>query len=111
MASLKSVINSTITLSSSVETNFTAAILSPNVYVLVVDLFPMLSVDTIILNIYTTTKPSGTEHLSFTKTFVGVQSPPIQYSVPVPVDTEIRCTITASVNGQHSYDWNILSVQ
>lgn len=80
------------------------------VYVLVVDLNAMANGDITILRIKTKDKSGGDSRLAFMSTYANVQTEAHVYSPPIPVDTEIICTLEQTDGTGRSYDWNLLKV-
>jgi len=78
------------------------------VYVLVVDMGNLASGDIVILRIKTKYASGGTSRLAYICEFAGVQTEPLKYSVPVPVDTEIICTLEQTDGTGRNFPWNIL---
>jgi len=66
---------------------------SAGVYVLVADLSAMEAPDIVVLRIKTKAVHDGSSHLAYMAVFAHAQSEPHKYSVPVPIDTEIICTL------------------
>ena len=81
---------------------------TPGVYVLVVDMNEMVNGDVTIVRIYTKDKTSGTSRIAYTATYAHIQAEPHKYSVPVPVDTEIKVTLEQTDGTARDYDWNLL---
>ena len=79
------------------------------VYILVVDTKNMVANDILELRINTKVAAGGTSGLAYMATFAHVQAEPLKYSIPVPVDTEIVCTLkqTAGAGGR-DFPWNLL---
>jgi hypothetical protein len=63
------------------------------VYVLVVDTSNMVDGDIVTFRIKTKYATGGTSRLAFLATYAHAQGKPNKYSVPIPVDTEIICTL------------------
>ena len=80
------------------------------VYVLVVDLNEMVDGDITVLRIKTKDKSGGDSRLAFMGIYANVQSCPHVYSPPIPVDTEILCTLEQTDGTVRDYDWNLLKV-
>ena len=78
------------------------------VYVLVVDTVNMVNGDVLELRIKTKYASGGTSRLAYSQTYAHVQSDPIKYSVPVPVDTEIICTLKQTAGTARDFPWNLL---
>lgn len=80
------------------------------VYVLVVDTVNMLNGDVTVLSIFTKCIHDGSSRLAFEATYAHVQSEPIKYSPPIPVDIEIICTLMQTDGTARHYDWSLLKV-
>jgi hypothetical protein len=80
------------------------------VYILVADLSNLVAGDTVFLRLYTKDKSGGASRLAFEAVYSGVQNVPHVYSPPVPVDTEIICTLTQSEGTSRDFDWNLLKL-
>lgn len=80
------------------------------VYVLVVDTNAMALGDITILRIKTKDKSGGDSRLAFSAVYANVQAEPHKYSPPIPVDTEIICTLEQTDGTGRSYDWNLLRI-
>lgn len=79
------------------------------IYVLVADTSAMESDDTVELRIKTKCRTEDQQQEAYISTFSGVQEAPNKYSVPVPVDVEIACTLTqtAGTTGK-TFPWKLL---
>ena len=80
------------------------------VYVLVIDTSNMAAGDITILRIKTKDKSGGTSRLAYSATYANIQGEPHKYSVPVPIDTEIVCTLEQTDGTGRNYDWNLLKL-
>jgi hypothetical protein len=80
------------------------------VYVLVVDCNAMANGDELELRIKTKDKAGGASRLAYIATYAHVQAEPHKYSVPVPIDTEIVCTLKQIAGTGRTFDWNLLSL-
>lgn len=80
------------------------------VYVLCVDLNAMASGDALTVRIKTKDKSAGTSRLAYIAHYFHAQTLLHVYSVPVPIDTEIVCTIEQTDGTNRTYDWNLLIV-
>jgi len=78
------------------------------IYVLVVDTSAMLSGDALQLRIKTKYGTGGTSRVAYLMEYSDVQIDPNKYSVPVPIDTEIICTLTQTAGTGRSFPWNLL---
>lgn len=79
-------------------------------YVLAVDLGAMLSGDITVLRIKTKVLSGGTLRLAYSATYAHVQAEPIVYSVPVPANIEIECSLEQTDGTGRSYPWSLLSL-
>jgi hypothetical protein len=88
-----------------------ASTTTAGVYVFVVDLASMASADVVVLRVKTKCISGGTSRVAYIATYAYTQGDPIKYSIPVPVDTEIVCTLeqTAGV-ARAGYPWNLLKM-
>jgi len=82
----------------------------PGVYVLVVDTNAMTNGDIVTLRIKTKDKSGGTSRLAYQATYAHVQTELHKYSIPIPVDTEIVCTLEQTDGTNRDYDWNLLKM-
>jgi hypothetical protein len=80
------------------------------VYVLVVDMVNMVVGDITILRIKTKYTAGGTSRLAYIATFAGVQSEANKYSIPVPVDAEIICTLEQTDGTGRDFYWNLILI-
>ena len=70
----------------------------------------MASVDVVQLEIRTKVYPGATSRAAYRATYAYAQSEPIKYSIPVPVDTEIVCSIEQSAGTVKAFPWNLLKM-
>lgn len=80
------------------------------VYVLVVDTYNMANGDITVLRIKTKDKSGGASRLAFSTVYANVQAELHKYSPPIPIDTEIICTLEQTDGTGRDYDWNLLKV-
>jgi hypothetical protein len=80
----------------------------PGVYSLVVDMANLAAGDIVVLRIKTKCAPGETSRVAYQAIFAGVQSEPNKYSVPVPIDTEIVCTLQQTAGTGRDFPWNLL---
>ena len=80
------------------------------VYVLVVDTNEMVNGDITVLSIFTKCVHDGTSRLAFEAIYANVQSDPIKYSPPIPIDVEIKCTLMQTDGTARDYAWSLLKV-
>lgn len=78
------------------------------IYVLLVDTSAMVSGDTLSLKIKTKRSTGDTSRVAYVYTFTDAQTEPNKYSVPVPADTEIICTLTQSAGVGRVFPWKLL---
>lgn len=69
------------------------------VYVLVIDTANLADGDVVMFKIKTKYASGGTSRLAFSVRYANSQPEPIKYSPPVPVDTEIICTLEQTDGG------------
>jgi hypothetical protein len=81
---------------------------NPGVYVLVVDTSNLALGDVLELRIKTKAAAGGTSRLAYSQTYAHAQAEPNKYSVPVPVDTEIICTLKQIAGTGRDFLWNLL---
>ena len=80
------------------------------VYIWAVDMANMASVDVVQLEIRTKVYSGATSRVAYRAVYAYVQSEPIKYSIPVPVDTEIVCSIEQSAGTVRAFPWNLLKM-
>jgi hypothetical protein len=78
------------------------------IYVLLVDTTLMDGGDEIHLKIKTKRLFAETSTTAYDYTFTGVQTEPHKYSVPVPSDVEIICTLTQTTGTGRAFPWKLL---
>jgi len=78
------------------------------IYVLVVDTTEMLAGDTLVLRIKTICRSGGTSNTAYTMTFSDAQAEPNKYSIPVPINLEIICTLHQTAGTGRSFPWSLL---
>lgn len=79
-------------------------------YILVVDLNTLVDGDTVILRIKTKAKSGSTSRLAYTALYSNAQNIDNVYSIPVPIDTEIVCTLEQTDGTGRTFDWNLLFI-
>lgn len=81
-------------------------------YVLVVDTALMANGDTLELRIYTSVLAGPTARVAYYAVYAHIQAQPIKYSVPVPANKYIKCTLkqTLAPSSYKTFDWALLSV-
>lgn len=80
------------------------------VYVLVVDMSNLAAGDVVTLKLKTKYASGGTSRLAFQATYANAQGEPNKYSPPIPVDTEIVCTLEQTDGTGRDFYWNLLTV-
>jgi hypothetical protein len=83
---------------------------SGKTYVLVVDTGAMVDGDVTILRIKTKVLSGGTLRLAYSATYANAQTHPNVYSVPVPANVEIECSLEQTDGTGRSYPWALLSL-
>ena len=81
---------------------------TPGVYVLVVDTANMALGDVVELRIKTKYTTGGTSRLAYKQTYAHIQSEINKYSIPIPVDAEIICTLKQTAGTGRDFPWNLL---
>lgn len=79
-------------------------------YILVVDMINLVNGDTVTLRIKTKAKTGSTSRLAYAVTYANLQSTINTYSIPVPIDTEIICTLEQTEGTGRVFDWNLLFI-
>jgi len=80
------------------------------IYVLLVDTVGMQAGDTLVIRLKTKLGSSSSSQTAYTFTFNDVQDEPNKYSVPVPIDTEIICTLQQTAGSSRTFPWKLLRV-
>jgi hypothetical protein len=80
------------------------------VYVLVVDLANLQNGDTVVLKLFTKYASGGTSRQAYHALYAHAQSNPVVYSIPVPVDTEIKATLEQTDGTSRNFYWNLLTL-
>ena len=78
------------------------------IYVLVVDTNEMASGDTLTIRMKTKVLSGGTMRLADEVVLTGAQAVPNKYSVPIPSDVEIFCSIEQTTGTVRAYPWKLL---
>ncbi len=78
------------------------------IYVLVVDLNAMAAGDTVEILIKTKCIATGTVKNAYRDSYTDIQAEPHKYSVPVPIDQEIVCTLRQTTGVARTFPWNLL---
>lgn len=78
------------------------------IYVLLVNTTAMIAGDTLILRIKTKRSFGDSSIIAYSYTFIDAQDEPHKYSVPVPVDTEIICTLQQTAGVGRAFPWKLL---
>ncbi|MDZ5457002.1 hypothetical protein [Azohydromonas lata] len=87
-----------------------AEITAPGTYVLVVNTRNLVAGDTLELRIKTRIKSGAALESAYTVSFSNVQAALNKYSVPVPSDTGLQCTLKQVAGTPRNFDWNILQL-
>lgn len=87
-----------------------ATISSAGIFALVVDMSNMVNGDRTVLRMKTKCRAGATSRLAYEAIFAHVQGDPNKYSIPVPSDTEVICTLEQTDGTGRSYEWNLLSL-
>jgi N-glycosylase/DNA lyase len=80
------------------------------VYILVVDMSNLANGDVVVLRIKVKAVHDGSSILAYMATFAHAQIEPAKFSVPVPVDTEIVCTLEQTDGTGRAFPWNLLAL-
>jgi hypothetical protein len=80
------------------------------IFILVVDTSALVAAETLVLKLKTKCLSGGTSRVAYTLTYTGVQTDAMKYSVPVPIDIELSCTLTQTGGTGRSYPWKLLKV-
>lgn len=83
---------------------------STGVYTLVVDTSNMVLGDSVTLRIKTKYATGGTSRLAYSQVYSHIQAEPNKYSLPVPIDTELICTLEQTAGTARDFYWNLLRV-
>ena len=78
------------------------------IYVLMIDTTAMESGDSVDIRLKTRRTSSEPSRVAYKYTFAGAQDEPHKYSDPVPVDTEIICTLSQTAGTGKSFPWKLL---
>lgn len=84
-------------------------------YVYVVDCNALATGEVVFIRVYTILLASGSERLAYSGSFVkGSDEDPMQYSVPIPVDTGTGITIRATLQQKNgtgrTFPWKLFSL-
>jgi hypothetical protein len=80
------------------------------VYVLVVDTTNLVAGDIVILRLKVKAVHDGSSTLAYMATFANVQSEPVKFSIPIPVDSEIIVTLEQTDGTGRVFPWNLLKM-
>jgi len=80
------------------------------VYVLVVDTSNMVDGDIVTFRIKTKYATGGTSRLAFSATYSNAQAELNKYSPPIPIDTEIICTLEQTDGTGRDFYWSLLKI-
>jgi hypothetical protein len=85
---------------------------SNKTYVLKVSTANMVNGEAVELRIYAKCLTGGAERLAYLATYANAQDEPLKYSIPVPEDISIRCTLkqTVYVTSYKDFPWKLLSL-
>lgn len=78
------------------------------IYVLLVDTSAMQAGDALTLKLKTKRSAGDSSVVAYSYSYNDAQTEPNKYSVPVPVDTEIICTLTQTAGTGRTYPWKLL---
>lgn len=78
------------------------------IFVLVVDTNNMTEGDELTLRIKTMAIGSGSARLAYKMEFTGLQGEPVKYSVPVPSNNSITCTLEQTAGTARTFPWSLL---
>ena len=78
------------------------------IYILVVDTANMTTGDVVVIRIKSKYGTGGISRTAYTFTYGDIQAEPNKYSVPIPIDTEIACTIQQTSGVGKEFPWNLL---
>lgn len=79
-------------------------------YILVVDMSNLVAGDVVTFRIKTKCKSGSSSVLAYSATYANIPATPNTYSIPVPVDTEIICTLEQTDGTGRAFDWNLLFI-
>jgi hypothetical protein len=79
-------------------------------YCLVVDTTNMVNGDVLELRIKTKPRTGGTSTLAYIATYANIQTAPVKYSVPIPANVEIVCTLKQTAGTGRVFIWALLSI-
>lgn len=85
-----------------------AAETDAGIYVLAVDTTNLVAGDIVILRIKVKAVHDGSSLLAYAVTYSGAQVEVVKFSVPVPIDTEIVCTLEQTDGTGRAFPWNLL---
>ena len=97
--------SATVTTEHTLDTQTTAG-----VYVLVVNTVNMVAGDILVLRLKTKAVHDGTSRSAYSAVYSGVQAEIQKYSPPVPIDTEIICTLQQTDGTSRDFEWNLLKL-
>ena len=80
------------------------------VYVLVINTYNLAAGDIVIFRIKTKAKSGSTSRLAYSAAYANAQSEFVKYSIPVPVDQEIICTLEQTDGTGRDFEWNLLKL-
>ena len=80
------------------------------VYCLVVDCGNMVNGDVLRLRMKTKAATGKTSRIAYEAVYAHVQGQPNKYSPPVPIDTELVCTLEQTAGTGRVFPWNLLKL-
>ncbi|QQG66365.1 hypothetical protein [Desulfobulbus oligotrophicus] len=78
------------------------------IFVLVVDTNDMAVGDSLTLRIKTMAIGGGDTRLAYTLNYADLQGEPVKYSVPVPSNNSITCTLEQTAGTARTFPWSLL---
>jgi len=78
------------------------------IYVLLVNTSELAAGDSVTLRIKTKRSSGDSIYTAYTYVFTDAQDEPNKYSVPVPVDVEIICTLEQTAGSARDFPWKLL---
>jgi hypothetical protein len=87
-----------------------ATVTAAGSYILVVDTVNLATGDCLELKLKTKATSTSSSQLAYSQTYAHAQVEPIKYSMPVPIDTELVCTLTQTSGTGRNFPWNLLVI-
>lgn len=78
------------------------------VYMLVVDTANMASGDTVVIRVKSKVRSGDSFQLAYSYTFTDDQTEQNKYSIPIPIDIEVACTLQQTAGSPRDYKWKLL---